>query len=86
MTGHSSVYNFYSAPDIIRMSRSIGNKPEEHIARMLTVIDTYRDLSGEPEGRRLVKDTVKTKCVMEKSESLLISLLWVTLRTSGGVL
>jgi hypothetical protein len=51
MTGHSSVYNFYTAPDIIRMSTSIGNKPEEHTARMLTMIDTYRDLFGEPEGK-----------------------------------
>jgi hypothetical protein len=26
---------------------------------MLTMIDTYRDLFGEPEGKRLVKDIVK---------------------------
>lgn len=49
MTGHSSVYNCYSAPDIIRMSRSIWNKPEEHMTRMLPMIDACRDLFGEPE-------------------------------------
>jgi hypothetical protein len=68
------------------MSRSIGSKPEEHTARMLTMIDTYRDLFGEPEGKRLVKNTVEVKYVREKSVSLLISFLWVTLRTSGSVL
>jgi len=52
----------------------------------LTMIDTYRDLFGEPEGKRLVKDTVKIKYVEEKSERLLILFPFVTLRISGGVL
>jgi hypothetical protein len=42
---------------------------------MFTMIDTYRDLFGEPEGKRLVKDTLKVEYVKEKSGSLLISFL-----------
>ena len=49
------------------------------------MIGTYRDLFGEPEGKRLVQYTVQIKYVKEKSESLLISFLWVTIRTSRGV-
>ena len=53
------MYNFYSAQNIIRMYRSVGNKPEEHTSHMVTMIDTYRDLFGEPEGKRLVKELLK---------------------------
>jgi hypothetical protein len=87
---NEDLHNLYSSPSIIRMVKSRRMRWAVHVAWMGETRNAYRILVGKPEGNRQRRrprhmwvDNIK----MDLRDGMVwIGLIWLSIRTSGGLL
>jgi hypothetical protein len=84
---NEELHNLYPSPSIIRMIKSRRMKWAGHVARLREKRNAYRILVGKPDGKRSLGrprrrwvDNIKTDGMVS------IGLIWLRIRTSGGLL